>query len=122
MTIAVNVTFGLYHYGPYLSDLADCSFVRKTFKYLSDTNCPGLGQYSTYVYVGLLVVSVAIMLSLIFWVVYARERRHRKNSKVFERLDNRPFYQKNWIECKWGLICDFEIINLQKQASMYYAL
>ncbi|KAF3329578.1 hypothetical protein FCM35_KLT04909 [Carex littledalei] len=82
MTISVNVTFGLYHYGPYLSDLADCSFVRKTFEYLSDTNCPGLGRYSTNVYVGLLVVSVAVMLSLIFWVVYARERRHMKNSKV----------------------------------------
>ncbi|KAJ4810558.1 envelope glycoprotein B [Rhynchospora pubera] len=94
MTSAVNVTYALYRYGPYLSDLADCTFVRQTFKFISDTSCPGLGQYSNQVYAGLLVVSIAVMLSLIFWVVYARERRHRKYGKVFVRLE-KPFYQKN---------------------------
>ncbi|KAJ3708073.1 hypothetical protein LUZ61_011778 [Rhynchospora tenuis] len=46
MTSAVNVTYALYHYGPYLSDLADCTFVRQTFKSISDNSCRGLGQYS----------------------------------------------------------------------------
>jgi hypothetical protein len=93
MTGAANVTFGLYHQGPYLSDLADCNFVRQTFESFSDTNCPGLDRYSNQVYIGLLIVSVAVMLSLIFSVVYARERRHKKYGKIFVRLD-KPFYQK----------------------------
>ncbi|CAN6449949.1 unnamed protein product [Victoria cruziana] len=82
MAAAVNVSYGLYHYGPFLVQLEDCTFVRDTFSTISETKCPGLRRYSRWVYIGLVMVSAAVMLSLIFWVIYARERRHRKFSRL----------------------------------------
>ncbi|GER44099.1 cardiolipin synthase [Striga asiatica] len=81
---ALNVSYGLYHYGPFLSDLADCTFVRDTFTAIYERHCPGLRRYSQWVYIGLVMVSTAVLLSLIFWVVYARERRHRKYTKLVD--------------------------------------
>lgn len=81
MAGAAKASFGLYHYGPFLFQLEDCTFVRETFQSISQNNCPGLRRYSKLVYIGLAMVSTAVMLSLIFWVIYARERRHRKYSK-----------------------------------------
>ncbi|KAF8393106.1 hypothetical protein HHK36_021347 [Tetracentron sinense] len=81
MSAAVNVSYGLYHYGPFLVDLEDCTFVRQTFSDISRDHCPGLRRYSNWTYIGLVMVSVAVMLSLIFWIVYARERRHRVYTK-----------------------------------------
>lgn len=83
MTAAVNVSYGLYHYGPFLVDLQDCTFVRQTFSDISIKYCPGLRKYTQWIYVGLVIVSAAVMLSLIFWVIYARERRHRVYTKQF---------------------------------------
>ncbi|RVX05202.1 hypothetical protein CK203_020125 [Vitis vinifera] len=82
MVAAVNVSYGLYHYGPYLVDLQDCTFVRQTFTVISDDHCPELRKYSKWIYTGLVMVSVAVMMSLIFWVIYARERRHRVYTKT----------------------------------------
>ncbi|KAJ3695521.1 hypothetical protein LUZ60_000898 [Juncus effusus] len=78
---ALNVSSGIYQYGPFLYQLEDCTFVRDTFTSISSSNCPGLERYSKWVYVGLVLVSTAVMASLVFWVVYARERRHRAYSK-----------------------------------------
>ena len=81
MAAAVNVTFGLYKYGPYLVSLEDCTFVRQTFTDIQNDYCPGLRRYTKWIYVGLVLVSAAVMLSLVFWVIYARERRHRVFTK-----------------------------------------
>ncbi|XP_010250329.1 PREDICTED: uncharacterized protein LOC104592577 [Nelumbo nucifera] len=83
MAAAVNVSYGLYRYGPFLVQLEDCTFVRDTFTAINRDHCPGLSRYSKWMYVGLAVVAAAVMLSLIFWVVYARERRHRAYTKQF---------------------------------------
>ncbi|XP_030970060.1 uncharacterized protein LOC115990365 [Quercus lobata] len=83
MQAAVNVSYTLYHYGPFLVDLVDCNFVRETFSDISEDHCPGLRRYSYRIYVGLVMVSAAVMLSMIFWLVYARERRHRVYAKKF---------------------------------------
>ncbi|WOL00511.1 hypothetical protein Cni_G09224 [Canna indica] len=83
MTAATNVSQGLYFYGPFLAQLADCTFVRETFTSLSNNDCPGLERYSKWIYTGLVIVSTALMLSLIFWFIYARETRHRKYNKQF---------------------------------------
>ncbi|KAJ1436986.1 hypothetical protein SESBI_03822 [Sesbania bispinosa] len=83
MEAAVNISFGLYHYVPFLVELEDCTFVRKTFTDISNNYCPGLRSNSRWIYIGLLVVSLGVMLSLILWVVYARERRHRVYTKQF---------------------------------------
>lgn len=82
MINAANVSYGLYRYGPFLVGLLDCTFVRETFTGITKNHCPDLKRYSMWVYIGLAMVSAAVMLSLIFWVIYARERRHRKYTKL----------------------------------------
>lgn len=77
MNAGINVSFALYHYAPYLVSLQDCSFVRQTFSDIYTTYCPGLERNSKWVYIGLVMVAVAVLLSLLFWVIYGRERRHR---------------------------------------------
>lgn len=91
MSAAVNVTQGLYYYGPFLTQLADCTFVRETFTALSKNNCPGLDLYSDWIYIGLEMVSAAVMLSLVFWLIYARERRHRTNNKQPLSQSGQPY-------------------------------
>ncbi|WOL18337.1 hypothetical protein Cni_G27131 [Canna indica] len=81
MTAAVNVSNGLYQYGPFLAGLADCTFVRQTFRSISRNNCPDLASHSRQVYVGLTMASSAVMVSLVLWVIYARSRWHRKRNK-----------------------------------------
>ncbi|KAF6140348.1 hypothetical protein GIB67_011367 [Kingdonia uniflora] len=83
MTAAVSVSYGLYRYGPFLVQLEDCMFVRETFTKISGEHCPGLRKYTNWIYIGLVLVSASVMLSLIFWVIYARERRHRVYTKQF---------------------------------------
>ncbi|KAA8525527.1 hypothetical protein F0562_007382 [Nyssa sinensis] len=81
MAAAVNVSYALNHYGPFLVDLEDCAFVRQTFSDIYRDHCPGLQRYSEWIYAGLVLVSTAVMLSLVFWVIYGRERRHRVYTK-----------------------------------------
>lgn len=85
MTAAVNLCNGLENYGPFLSELQDCTFVRETFDEIYRDHCPDLQAYSKWIYVGLVMVSTAVMLSLIFWVIYGRERRHRIYTKQSDK-------------------------------------
>ncbi|KAL3566095.1 hypothetical protein D5086_031510 [Populus alba] len=81
MSAAINVSYGLNNYAPFLMELGDCTFARETFSDIYKDHCPGLRRYSRWIYIGLVMVSTAVMLSLIFWVIYGRERRHRVYSK-----------------------------------------
>ncbi|CAL9048459.1 unnamed protein product [Musa banksii] len=90
MTAATNVSHGLYYYGPFLAQLADCTFVRETFAALASNNCPGLDLYSKWIFVGLVILSAAVMFSSTFWMVYARERRHRKYNKQLSGRERVP--------------------------------
>ncbi|KAK9706248.1 hypothetical protein RND81_07G113100 [Saponaria officinalis] len=83
MNSAERVAFGLNHYTPFLVDLQDCTFVRTTFSDFSANYCPGLRKYTQWIYSGLVLVSAAVMCSLIFWAIYSRERRHRVYTKQF---------------------------------------
>ncbi|KAJ0090754.1 hypothetical protein Patl1_14863 [Pistacia atlantica] len=83
MSAAVNVSYALYRYSPFLVNLQDCTFVRDTFTVISSKYCPGMRRYTEWIYIGLVVVSAAVMFSLIFWVIYARERRHRAYTKRY---------------------------------------
>ncbi|KAL6591437.1 hypothetical protein ACP70R_049940 [Stipagrostis hirtigluma subsp. patula] len=94
MEAGVTVSQGLYQYGPFLIQLEDCTFVRDTFTNINQNYCPDLQRYSKWVYVGLVMVSSAVMLSLIFWVIYARERRHRVYNKQFIVGHNYPTEDK----------------------------
>ncbi|XP_047967224.1 uncharacterized protein LOC125211462 [Salvia hispanica] len=82
MAAGVNVSYGLYKYGPVLVTVQDCTFVRDTFSAIVNDHCPGLRKYSQWIYVGLVMVALAVMLSLLFWVIYGRERRHRVYTKA----------------------------------------
>lgn len=77
LVLAVNISYGLYHYTPFLVNLQDCTFVRETFSTITEDYCPGLRQRLRWVYIGLALVSTGIMLSIIFWVVYSKQRRRR---------------------------------------------
>ena len=92
MTAVVNVSNGLYHSGPFLSELLDCTFLRDTVSVIHDEHCPDLTRYSKWVYIGLALVSAAVMLSLICWVLYARERRHRKYTKLVDATSGQESY------------------------------
>lgn len=81
MAAGINISSGLYRYGPFLVDLQDCTFARQTLSDIYNDYCPGLRRNSKYTYVGLVMVSAAVMLSLLFWVIYGRERRHRVYTK-----------------------------------------
>jgi hypothetical protein len=80
MTAAASISMGLYEFGPFLMQLQDCTFVRETFTSISVNNCPGLERYSRLVYDGLMLMSVAVMLSVVFWMVHTRQRRRRARS------------------------------------------
>lgn len=88
MAAGVNVSFGLYQYGPFLVELQDCTFVRQTFTDIHRDHCPGLRRYSGWIYVGLVMVASAVMLSLLFWVIYGRERKHRVYTKTLLAADH----------------------------------
>lgn len=82
MSAGIKLSYGLYLYGPFLVELQDCTFVRQTFTDITRDHCPGLRRYSNWIYIGLLLVSLAVLLSLVFWVIYGRERRHRVYTKT----------------------------------------
>ncbi|KAG9141714.1 hypothetical protein Leryth_022037 [Lithospermum erythrorhizon] len=84
MASIVNVSYGLYHYGPFLTDLVDCTYVRETFSGIYKDHCPDLKKYSTWVYIGLIMVSSAVALSMILWVLYAREKHNRKYTRLVD--------------------------------------
>ncbi|KAI3687699.1 hypothetical protein L1987_81400 [Smallanthus sonchifolius] len=77
MSAGIELGYSLCLYGPFLVELQDCTFVRQTFTDISRDHCPGLSRYLNLIYVGLLMVSMAVMFSLVLWVVYGRERRYR---------------------------------------------
>ncbi|KAF1864981.1 hypothetical protein Lal_00004354 [Lupinus albus] len=93
ISAAINVGNALYNYAPSLLDLLDCTFVRETFSDITGDHCPGLQRYSGWIYIGLLIVSFAVLFSLIFWIVYGRERRLRlytQESKDLTRITPPP--------------------------------
>ncbi|KAH0989514.1 hypothetical protein GBA52_000997 [Prunus armeniaca] len=81
MSTGVSLSNALSNYAPILVELQDCTFVRETFSDIYRDHCPGLSRYSRWIYIGLVMVSTSVMLSLLLWVIYGRERRHRVYTK-----------------------------------------
>ncbi|KAI3766221.1 hypothetical protein L2E82_16273 [Cichorium intybus] len=96
MSDAVNVSDGLTESGPFLAGLLDCSFVRDTFIGIHKDHCPDLNNFSEWIYIGLAMVSAAVMLSLVLWVLYARERKHRKYTKLVVQTAQSPATDRRW--------------------------
>ncbi|CAN8287818.1 unnamed protein product [Cochlearia groenlandica] len=80
MASCVNISTGLVRDAPFLVSLQDCSYAKQTFRDITNEHCPGLQRYGYWVYIGLAMLSTAVMLSLVFWIIYGRERRHRKQA------------------------------------------
>lgn len=95
LTSSVNVSYGLYTGMPFVVELIDSTFLTETFTDISENNCPGLRKYTKWVNVGFITSSAALMFSLIFWVVYVRERRHRAYTK---RVDRQPEEEASYIQ------------------------
>ncbi|GAB4832763.1 hypothetical protein Ancab_006780 [Ancistrocladus abbreviatus] len=83
MNTVINITYSLSYYTPFLVSLADCSFLRQIFRDLSTIYCPGLSKYLGWIYVGLTIDSAAVMFSLIFLVIYGKQRRRHANTNQF---------------------------------------
>ncbi|KAF7133343.1 hypothetical protein RHSIM_Rhsim09G0014400 [Rhododendron simsii] len=81
LTGSLNVSYGLYQYGPFLVDFVDSTYLKETFSGISKNCCPSMKKSTKWMYTGFTVVSVSVMLSLILWMVFARERRQRKYTK-----------------------------------------
>lgn len=77
VSASVKTINDLYIQTPFLVDLADCQFVRLTFRTIDEKNCPGLRKYSKWEFIGLALVSGGTMLCIVFWIVYSRKRPHR---------------------------------------------
>ncbi|RVW80986.1 hypothetical protein CK203_054684 [Vitis vinifera] len=78
MSTAANVSSALYHHGPFLVDLQDCSFVQRIFTDIIKDHCPGLRRYSEWICIGLTMVSSAVLLSSIIWISYTRLKRGKE--------------------------------------------
>ncbi|PKU85361.1 hypothetical protein MA16_Dca003100 [Dendrobium catenatum] len=83
MTAATSTSQNLYQFTPFLINVANCSFEREIFSLIGTDLCPELERHSKGMYCSFTVFSASMILSLIFWMVYVRERRHRWYSKQF---------------------------------------
>ncbi|KAG0482256.1 hypothetical protein HPP92_010340 [Vanilla planifolia] len=83
MTGATNMSQGLYLYVPFLFKIADCTVARETLGSISSDYCPGVELHSKTIVLGLVVVSTTMMLSIIFWMILAKQRKHRRYSKKY---------------------------------------
>ncbi|XP_010923876.1 uncharacterized protein [Elaeis guineensis] len=86
LVAAVNVSYALDHYTPFLLSLQDCKFVRETFNSITTLYCPRLKLDLRLVNAGLALICAGIMLCLILWIFYAnrpqREEVFAKPSEV----------------------------------------
>ncbi|CAI9100926.1 OLC1v1038117C1 [Oldenlandia corymbosa var. corymbosa] len=81
MMTTVNVSHTLYTDMPFVVDLIDSAYLKELFGEIKKDYCPNLERYTKWMYVGFTTSSAAVMMSLILWIIYARERRHRKYTK-----------------------------------------
>lgn len=81
--IAANTSNILQRDGPRLIDLADCTFVAETFDEITKNHCPPMRLYTNHIFIGLMLLSLALMLSLTLWVDFATERQKRKYSNKY---------------------------------------
>ena len=71
LVAAVNASYALDHYTPFLLNLQNCQFVRGAFNSITTFFCPRLKLDLRMVTAGLGLISSGVMLCLILWVLYA---------------------------------------------------
>ncbi|KAM0047591.1 putative transmembrane protein [Helianthus debilis subsp. tardiflorus] len=84
---AVNISYALQHYTPPLLSFQDCNFVRETFTTITTDHCPPLQHHLRMVIAGLALISVAVVLSLLLWIIYAnRPQREEVFAKIASKI------------------------------------
>ncbi|KAK1268284.1 hypothetical protein QJS04_geneDACA024878 [Acorus gramineus] len=85
---AVNASYALYYYAPFLLSLQNCGFVRATFNSIISHYCPRLEHDLEMVNAGLALISTGVLLCLVLWILHAnrpqREEVFVKPSTVNE--------------------------------------
>nr|XP_018681452.1 PREDICTED: uncharacterized protein LOC103984672 isoform X2 [Musa acuminata subsp. malaccensis] len=71
LVAAVNASYALDHYTPFLLNLQNCQFVRGAFNSITTFFCPRLKLDLRMVTAGLGLISSGVMFCLILWVLYA---------------------------------------------------
>ncbi|CAL0323662.1 unnamed protein product [Lupinus luteus] len=71
LVAAVNESYALEHHTPLLLSLQNCNFVRYTFTRIISSYCPLLNHYLKIINAGLGLISVAVLLCLVLWILYA---------------------------------------------------
>ena len=80
-----NISDLLCLHGPLLARLVDCSFVVDFFYQISKDDCPTtFRRYNNQIFIGRVLVSPAVMFSVILWMVFVRERQVQISSKKFK--------------------------------------
>ncbi|KAF5195314.1 envelope glycoprotein B [Thalictrum thalictroides] len=67
---AVSVSSALYEYAPPLLSFQDCEFVKATFKTITSNYCSPLEHHTHLVSVDLCVISIAVLLCVIIWILF----------------------------------------------------
>ncbi|CAH9107062.1 unnamed protein product [Cuscuta europaea] len=80
----VNVSSGLYDGIPFVIELMNGTFLTKTFSDLSKDFCSGLEEYSEWMYFGLITSSTMLMLLLVQWIIYSKQRKRRAYTKKID--------------------------------------
>ncbi|KAK7381553.1 hypothetical protein VNO80_00098 [Phaseolus coccineus] len=83
--VATNLSDSLHRHGPLLARLVDCSFVIETFDEINKDDCPSFKRNSNQIFIGLVLVSTAVMFSVILWVVFVKERRLQMSAKKLRK-------------------------------------
>ncbi|KAE9618708.1 hypothetical protein Lal_00047765 [Lupinus albus] len=83
LVAAVNESYALEHYTPLLLSLQNCNFVRDTFTGIISSYCPPLNNYLKIINAGLGLISVAVLLCLVLWILYANRSG---SEEVFVKL------------------------------------
>ncbi|RWW08245.1 hypothetical protein GW17_00028333 [Ensete ventricosum] len=78
LVAAVNASYALDHYMPFLLNLQNCQFVKGAFNSITTFFCPRLKLDLRMVTAGLGLLSSGVMLCLILWVFYANRSRREE--------------------------------------------
>ncbi|CAA7402161.1 unnamed protein product [Spirodela intermedia] len=80
LVVAVNASYALDHYTPFLLSLQDCNFVRETFTAIGSLHCPRLKRNLPVVEAGLAMTSAGAMLCLVLWLLHPDSPRREEAS------------------------------------------
>ncbi|KAF3450928.1 hypothetical protein FNV43_RR07017 [Rhamnella rubrinervis] len=71
----LNVSYALYHYGPFLVDVEECLSVRDAVREIGEDHCPSLRRHTICIAMLLAMVSASLMVSVIFWLLHSRHNQ-----------------------------------------------